>query len=39
MNNMVMLDSKQQFALSNIEICADYYFANHIGTSLKKNHN
>jgi hypothetical protein len=30
MNNMVVLDSKQQFALLYKEISVDYYFANQI---------
>jgi hypothetical protein len=33
---MVMLDSKQQFALLYKEICVDYYFVNQIGIILKK---
>jgi hypothetical protein len=36
MNNMVMLDSKQQIALLYTEICADYYFANQIGIIQKR---
>jgi hypothetical protein len=36
MNNMVVLDSKQQFALLYIEICIDYYFANQIRIILKR---
>jgi hypothetical protein len=36
MNNMVVLDSEQHFALLYKEICADYYFANQIGIVLKK---
>jgi hypothetical protein len=36
MNNMVVLDSKQQFALLFKEICVDYYFANQIKIILKK---
>jgi hypothetical protein len=36
MNNMVMLDSKQQFVLLYKEICADYYFANQIGIIQKR---
>jgi hypothetical protein len=35
MNNMVMLDSKQQFALLYKEICDDYYFANQIRIEMK----
>jgi hypothetical protein len=30
MNNMVVLDNKQQFVLLYKEICVDYYFANQI---------
>jgi hypothetical protein len=41
MNNMVVLDSKQKFALLYKEICVDYYFAKHIkiilGSELKWN--
>jgi hypothetical protein len=33
---MVVLDSKQQFALLFKEICVDYYFANQIKIILKK---
>jgi hypothetical protein len=36
MNNMVILDSKQQFALFYKEMCAENYFANHIRIILKK---
>jgi hypothetical protein len=32
---MVVLDSKQQFALLYKEICVDYYFANQIRIILK----
>jgi hypothetical protein len=32
MNNMVVLDSKQQFDLLYKEICVDYYYANQIRT-------
>jgi hypothetical protein len=39
MNNMVVLDSEQHFALLYKEICADYYFANQIGIVLKKGSN
>jgi hypothetical protein len=35
MNNMVALDSKQQFPLLYKEICVDYYFGNQIGIILK----
>jgi hypothetical protein len=35
MNNMIMLDSKQQFVLLYKEICDDYYFANRIRIILK----
>jgi hypothetical protein len=33
---MVVLDSKQHFALLYKEICVDYYFANQIGIILKR---
>jgi hypothetical protein len=36
MNNMAVLDSKQQFILLYKEISTDYYFANQIGIILKK---
>ena len=39
MNNMAVLDSKQQFVLLYKEICANYYFANQIGIILKKDQN
>jgi hypothetical protein len=39
MKNIVLLDSKQQFALLYKEICVDYYFANQIGIIIKKDQN
>jgi hypothetical protein len=36
---MVVLDSKQQFALLYKEICVDYYFANQIGIIQQKEQN
>jgi hypothetical protein len=35
MSNMVVLDSKQQFALLYKRICVDYYFVNQIGIIRK----
>jgi hypothetical protein len=39
MNIMVVLDSKQQFALLYKEICVDYYFAIQIIIIWKKDQN
>ena len=39
MSNMIVLDSKQQFALLYKEICNDYYFANQIRIIQKKDQN
>jgi hypothetical protein len=39
MNNIVVLDSNQQFALLYKEICIDYYFANLIIIIIKKDQN
>jgi hypothetical protein len=36
---MVVLGSKEQFALLYKEICVDYYFANQIEVILRKDHN
>jgi hypothetical protein len=39
MENMVVLDSKKQFALLYKEICVDNYYANQIWIILKKDQN
>jgi hypothetical protein len=36
MNNLVVLDNKQLFALLCKKICADYYFVNQVGIIKKR---